>query len=46
VLGQTLTVPQVVGLAVALGALVAGQTLSRPAQAPRTGEHRPEPVGS
>jgi probable blue pigment (indigoidine) exporter len=46
VLGQTLTPPQVAGLAVALGALVAGQKLSRPASAPRTGEHRPEPVGS
>lgn len=45
VLGQTLTVPQVVGLAVALGALVAGQTLSRPAPAPRTVERRPETVG-
>jgi probable blue pigment (indigoidine) exporter len=44
VLGQTLTLPQVAGLAVALGALVVGQ--SRPGAAPRTADRRPEPVGS
>lgn len=46
VLGQTLTPPQVAGLAVALGALVAGQALSRPASTPRTAERCPEAVGS
>jgi probable blue pigment (indigoidine) exporter len=44
VLGQTLTLPQVAGLAVALGALVVGQ--SRPGAARRTADRRPEAVGS
>jgi probable blue pigment (indigoidine) exporter len=44
VLGQTLTLPQVAGLAVALGALVVGQ--SRPGAARGTADRRPEAVGS
>jgi hypothetical protein len=46
VLGQTLTSPQVAGLAVALAALVAGQALSRPRPAPRATERRRELVES
>jgi probable blue pigment (indigoidine) exporter len=46
VLGQTLTPAQVAGLGVALGALVAGQVLGRPAPAPRRTERLPQPVGS
>jgi probable blue pigment (indigoidine) exporter len=46
VLGQTLTTTQVAGLATALTALVAGQTLGRPARASRSAERTPEPVGS
>ncbi|WP_255620732.1 EamA family transporter [Pseudonocardia sp. DSM 110487] len=46
VLGQTLTSPQIAGLAVALAALVAGQALSRPRPAPRATERRRELVES
>jgi probable blue pigment (indigoidine) exporter len=46
VLGQSLTSPQVAGLAVALAALVAGQALSRPRPAPRATERRRELVES
>jgi probable blue pigment (indigoidine) exporter len=46
VLGQTLTPAQGAGLGIALGALVAGQVLGRPAPAPRPAERLPQPVGS
>jgi probable blue pigment (indigoidine) exporter len=46
VLGQTLTPTQVAGLGIALGALVAGQGLGRPAPAPRAADGRPAPIGS
>lgn len=42
VLGQALTAPQVVGLGIALAALVAGQASARPAQRPA--ERGPQPV--
>jgi probable blue pigment (indigoidine) exporter len=44
VLGQTLTSPQVAGLAVALAALVAGQALSRPAPPTAEPVHRGAPA--